>query len=105
MADIRLIGAQAAANRIGVSRSTVQRLASRGVLTVVHRGEGIRGNLLFAEAEVDAYAAKVNLVTNLHQDAGLDTERQFVAEYLADKVISDVQPTRRDESTSGDKPA
>lgn len=100
---LHLIGAQAAANRLGVSRSTVQRLAARGVLVPVHRGNGIRGGMLFDEADILAYQAKVQLVHDLHADAGLDTTRDEVAEDFADTILTDVQATRRDTSTSDDE--
>lgn len=51
-----LIPSRAAAERLGVSRPTLQRLVERGVLIPVARGEGIRGAMWFKISDLEAYS-------------------------------------------------
>ena len=55
--DVALLTTSQVANRLGVDRRTVLRMAHRRTLTPVYRAEGRTGGHLFAASDVDAYLA------------------------------------------------
>jgi hypothetical protein len=102
MNELKLIGARAAANRLGVSRSTLQRMVMRGTLRPVGRGNGIRGPMMFATVEIDRLKPKADLIGELKDGAELHHTRDDDV-YQGSLIVGDVQPTRRDGSTSADQ--
>lgn len=53
---LTLVNSADAAQRIGVSRSTLQRMVNLGQLRPVGKGPGLRGAYLFDAADIDRVA-------------------------------------------------
>ncbi len=96
--EIILIGSAAAADLLDVSRSTLQRLVTRGRLVPVTRGNGRRGGMTFNLADVLALATKTEYLGQLFTAAGVIHNRDDDT-WRASTIVSDVNAPRRDGST------